>query len=97
MCDDSKTVRILTVKGLRHARQFQRPGRVVFPLIRVASPMVPQCGHSGPFGQSRASTYSMAASSLAKCATLNADFMAESLSPRHSRCWVCYVKCNVAE
>ena len=75
---DSNTVPIFTVKGLLQLRQFHKPRRVVFPLERDAFPIVPQCGQIGPFGQSRVSTYSMAAASFAKWATLKADFMGKS-------------------
>src|SRR5436190_5304044 len=74
-----------TVNGLRQGRQFQRPGRVVLPLERVASPTVPQCGQTGPSGQSHASTYVKAALSSAKCRALRADFMALSHRQRIDR------------
>src|SRR5262249_45532390 len=96
MCDDSNTVPILTVKGLSQARQFQRPGRVVLPFEREASPTVPQCGQTGPSGHSRASTYSIAASSLHRCGGLRSDFMAAFFPDRHSTSCVFYVKCNTA-
>ena len=82
-CELSNTVPILTVKGLSHERQFHRPARVVLPFERPASPTVPQCGQTGPFGHSRASTYSIAASSLQRWAALSADFMAVPLLDRH--------------
>src|SRR5439155_26728971 len=76
------------------ARQFHRPGRVVLPLEREASPIVPQCGQIGPSGQSHASTYAKAASSSAKCGAFRADFMANLFVGRHSTDWAFYVKCN---
>src|SRR6267378_4094207 len=93
---DSNTVPIRTVKGLRHARHFRRPRRVVLPFNRVASPIVPQCGQMGPSGHNRLSTYAMAASSFQRCGALRADCMADVLLTRHSTYGVRYVKCNIA-
>src|SRR5436309_14109378 len=85
-----------TVNGFRQARQFHRPARVVLPLERVASPTVPQCGHTGPSGQSHASTYAKAAPSSAKCGASRADCMANLFLGPHPTGCAFYVKCNIA-
>src|ERR1700722_13909296 len=74
---DSNTVPMRTVKGFRQARQFHNPARVVLPFERDASPSVPQCGQTGPFGQRCASTKAKAAASSVKWATLSSDFMTD--------------------
>src|ERR1700719_5070678 len=94
---DSKIVPMRTVKALRQARHFQRPGRVVLPFSLVASLTEPQCGQTGPSGQSRLSTYSKAASSLQSGGALRADFMAAFLLTRHSTYRGGYVKGNLAQ
>src|SRR6266436_4323795 len=60
----SKMLPTLTVNGLRQSLHLYTPIRVDLPRSLVLFPITPHFGHTGPRGQSRASTKAYAASSL---------------------------------
>jgi len=60
----SMTVPTVTLKGLRQSLHLYTPGRVDLPAsLVIRSPMTPQRGQFGPFGQSNFSKCARAASS----------------------------------